>query len=246
LTTIAAAFRKKAIKLHPDRNKATNAGDQFIKLNQSFKLLADPVYREKMNKVLKAKKIREQKFKEMSAKRQNLKTSLEKAEKQFENANDQKKSELNKTKLDEMRKENIELLKKHNDEQKGTKPLKNTKPDKIFHFGIKLAVEKSAEQVELNKSIAKSLINQFGKIKEYVSKDKSKLALFEIELSESEFEAMEALLKSINIDLKIRDKELVVDSKAKTSTKKQQLKNEDDSSQVSFEQTVLTKLLSKT
>ena len=157
---IAAAFRKKAIKLHPDRNKATNAGDQFIKLNQSFKLLADPVYREKMNKVLKAKKIREQKFKEMSAKRQNLKTSLEKAEKQFENANDQKKSELNKTKLDEMRKENIELLKKHNDEQKGTKPLKNTKPDKIFHFGIKLAVEKSAEQVELNKSIAKSLINQ--------------------------------------------------------------------------------------
>ena len=91
-----------------------------------------------------------------------------------------------------------------------------------------------------------TILSKFGKIKEYVSKDKSKLALFEIELSESEFEAMEALLKSINIDLKIRDKELVVDSKAKTSTKKQQLKNEDDSSQVSFEQTVLTKLLSKT
>ena len=39
--TIKKAFRKKAMKLHPDRNKAANARSQFIEVHEAYEYLSD-------------------------------------------------------------------------------------------------------------------------------------------------------------------------------------------------------------
>lgn len=39
--TIKKAFRKKAMKLHPDRNKASNARSQFIQVHEAYEYLSD-------------------------------------------------------------------------------------------------------------------------------------------------------------------------------------------------------------
>lgn len=40
--TIKKAFREKALKWHPDRNKDPNASEQMVKINNAFQILSDP------------------------------------------------------------------------------------------------------------------------------------------------------------------------------------------------------------
>lgn len=45
LAMIKAAFRRKGMELHPDRNKAPNATQHFQLLNEAYGVLSDPVAR---------------------------------------------------------------------------------------------------------------------------------------------------------------------------------------------------------
>src|SRR5208337_4341284 len=45
LAMIKAAFRRKGMELHPDRNKAPNATEHFQLLNEAYGVLSDPVAR---------------------------------------------------------------------------------------------------------------------------------------------------------------------------------------------------------
>ena len=40
--TIKRAFKKLAIKYHPDRNKAADAGEKFREINEAYQVLSDP------------------------------------------------------------------------------------------------------------------------------------------------------------------------------------------------------------
>ena len=42
---IKAAFRRRAMELHPDRNEAANATEQFQLLNEACSVLSDPATR---------------------------------------------------------------------------------------------------------------------------------------------------------------------------------------------------------
>jgi len=46
LDEIKAAYRKQALKWHPDRNKSPEAGEKFKQINKAFEILSDPKKRE--------------------------------------------------------------------------------------------------------------------------------------------------------------------------------------------------------
>jgi curved DNA-binding protein CbpA len=51
---IQKAFRKRALKLHPDKNDNLDAKEKFIEINEAYLLLSDTEAREKYNKAYRA------------------------------------------------------------------------------------------------------------------------------------------------------------------------------------------------
>lgn len=50
---IKIAYRKLAMEWHPDKNKSNNAHSQFIKINEAYEILIDPLKRVEYDKILK-------------------------------------------------------------------------------------------------------------------------------------------------------------------------------------------------
>jgi len=49
---IKTAYRKQALKWHPDRNKSPEASDKFKENNKAFEVLSDPKKKEMLYKML--------------------------------------------------------------------------------------------------------------------------------------------------------------------------------------------------
>lgn len=110
---IVRAYRKKALKCHPDKNPDNpRAAEMFHQLFQALEVLSDELARAAYDKVLKAKKAHEIRHRQLDAKRKKFKEDLESRETAARSENEKK--EVAKEKLlvevERLRKEGSSLL----------------------------------------------------------------------------------------------------------------------------------------
>jgi len=77
---IASAYRKKALKYHPDKNPGAAAEAIFLKLSRAYQVLLDPKKKADYDKLQKAKLAKKRRENEMDSKRRKLKEDLESRE----------------------------------------------------------------------------------------------------------------------------------------------------------------------
>ncbi|KAL0959589.1 hypothetical protein HGRIS_011298 [Hohenbuehelia grisea] len=91
---IRTSYRKKSLKVHPDRNPNNpDAARKFHELNQAYELLLDPLRRLALDAKLRVKQARKERFKAYDNKRKNLVEELEERERQFKKARREKQDE---------------------------------------------------------------------------------------------------------------------------------------------------------
>lgn len=110
---IVRAYRKKALKCHPDKNPDNpKAAEMFHQLFQALEVLSDELARAAYDKVLKAKKAHEIRHRQLDAKRKKFKEDLESRETAARSESEKK--EVAKEKLlaevERLRKEGSSLL----------------------------------------------------------------------------------------------------------------------------------------
>ncbi|XP_050364770.1 uncharacterized protein LOC126783356 [Argentina anserina] len=74
---ITNAYRKKALKLHPDKNPDPDAPAKFLKLKSSYEILKDEKARKLFDELLKVKRQQQRRHLERDAKRQRMVSDLE-------------------------------------------------------------------------------------------------------------------------------------------------------------------------
>ena len=73
---IRKAYRKKALKCHPDKTDDPKAAEQFHQLSEALEVLTDPAARKAYDNVLKARKANELRNRQLDHKRKKLKDQL--------------------------------------------------------------------------------------------------------------------------------------------------------------------------
>ncbi|WP_171037058.1 J domain-containing protein [Maribacter algarum] len=74
--TIKRVFRKLALTLHPDINKAPNAQQQFVDLNEAYQVLRNPIKRKQYNRLLDNEKIKKEAYKRNARKQNSRESSI--------------------------------------------------------------------------------------------------------------------------------------------------------------------------
>ncbi|KAK4056006.1 hypothetical protein OIO90_003001 [Microbotryomycetes sp. JL221] len=84
LDQIRTAYRKKSLKVHPDRNPNNpEAAAKFHELNQASQVLLDPMQRASFDKLRSARLAHKQRFAALDSKRQAMQQELERSEKEY-------------------------------------------------------------------------------------------------------------------------------------------------------------------
>ncbi|KAK7478984.1 hypothetical protein BaRGS_00029745 [Batillaria attramentaria] len=110
---IVKAYRKKALKCHPDKNPDNpKAAELFHELSRALEVLTDPAAKAAYDNVLRARKAAEERNRALDSKRKKLKDDLEAREQRFDQrkAEDQKAQKNLEAEIQRLRKEGSRLL----------------------------------------------------------------------------------------------------------------------------------------
>ena len=108
---IKTAYRKKARKVHPDKNPDDpEAAKLFHQLSEALKILLDETAKAAYDRVLKSKKEAEIRNSKLDATRKKFKDKLEAQEKEHQQGLRKSPEELLKTEIERVRKQNLEYL----------------------------------------------------------------------------------------------------------------------------------------
>lgn len=78
---VQKAYRKKALELHPDKNRDNpKAAELFDAVKKASEVLLDAAVRTEFSRRLEAKRLADERFKELDAERQKIRTALEQRE----------------------------------------------------------------------------------------------------------------------------------------------------------------------
>ena len=143
---IRTAYRKKALVLHPDRNKAPDAKTKFDEVKQASVILLDPKLRKQYDAIYIAKAETSKRMKEASADRQAFLRDLERRQKDFEESLKQHKaSDCAEEDLDELEQIIREARQKQKLEQTVTEAKKTL--DNTFKLLVNFATPTTSSLV---------------------------------------------------------------------------------------------------
>ncbi|CAG9535815.1 unnamed protein product [Cercopithifilaria johnstoni] len=193
-TQIVKAFRKAALKWHPDKNpdRKQEAQEMFLKISKAFELLSDAAARTAYDHVLAARTAYtvyvQRRQKNEGEKRRKLREELEKREANVLNAqqNEEKaKRELEKE-IQRLRKEGSKLLQREreNIEQEIRKNavMKEQSCDKRFLARYKLRWKRESDLCNYDEDHFRKLFSKYGHVSDVIVSSGSKgMAILEFD-----------------------------------------------------------------
>ena len=180
---IKKAFRQKALSCHPDKNPDDpNASREFQKCQRAAEILLDPDARQAYDRVLRSRKERLSRSRELDGTRKKFKDELEAREK---SSRDSKTEELDQAlklaqEIERLRREGCKQLEKENEElqrqiREQTGPSVETKSGEEDETRVKVGWKNAPSTVDADR--VRRLFERFGQINEFIVSSKGKSAL---------------------------------------------------------------------
>jgi DnaJ family protein C protein 17 len=168
---IKKAYRRKARDVHPDKNPDNpNAAKEFHRLSDAYEVLVGGETRKAYDGVLKARKAAELRHRQLDAKRQKLKNSLEEREKAAK-VEDELAAEAERRRRERKwkREEEEESIRKEMEEERRQKVAAAAAT--VANLSTKLKVrwkEPNADEETYDRDRLKSIFSKFGEVREVV------------------------------------------------------------------------------
>ncbi|CDW52044.1 DnaJ and RRM 1 and Cornichon domain containing pr otein [Trichuris trichiura] len=164
---VVKAYRKKALKWHPDKNADQKllAQEMFLKVARALEILGDKAAREAYDRLRKAKKAAEERYRHLDAKRRKLKEELEAREAKVQN---ERQDEISAAKrfaaeIERLRAEGSKLLqreKENVEKQVKEEARKQGKPQSSLRNVVKVQWDPDAASVSAD--FLRFTFEQFG------------------------------------------------------------------------------------
>uniref|UniRef100_A0A5S6R284 J domain-containing protein n=1 Tax=Trichuris muris TaxID=70415 RepID=A0A5S6R284_TRIMR len=166
---VVKAYRKKALKWHPDKNADQKlfAQEMFLKVARALEILGDKGAREAYDRLRRAKKAAEERYRHLDAKRRKLKEELEarEAKVQTERQDEVSAAKRFAAEIERLRAEGSKLLQRERENiEKQVKEEVRGQPKQVSSLANVVKVQWDATAANVNEDYLRFTFEQFGEI----------------------------------------------------------------------------------